>query len=406
MSIRKIILATLIFGASSSTLAGRSYTYSPECPSDKPIMSKDTKECFGCDYEGAFVAKHSFASFTKRIYKGCTPPESGGKIVKKETNEKGEEIVTKIYGCIDEGEEVDVCNNRESFNITVFHGDIGTTETVNLLKECPKDKPLRTVEGCFSCDDLQGRRVLNVKDCEVCSNRFSSKPAGDVESAIYCALKQCPPNTFRKDKTWSASCISCEETDAVMVEEQSDCEVCSNREYKSSCSYAGCSCALKECPPNYFRDHIGRCHKCSYEGYAVTEKNECTKCPEREAKESDFAVHTLNEDVTYTTTHPYVACLLKECPDSAPVRWERGDCGSCDYIGAGWKTTESDCKRCPNTEYEDGKCVEKCQEDMFRAADGWCTFCQVIAKKEASSEECAKCPNREYVDGKCILKQT
>ena len=185
------------------------YSYSPKCPSDKPIMSETTKECFSCDYTGSFTSRRNI----------------GWKFQKLSDEVCAREVCFEKY--------VDVCSNRETFIISYFAGDIGTFASVNLLKECPSDKPFRTLDGCLSCDDLLNRRVLHVEDCSICSNRFSSKNGEHV----YCALQQCPLNYF---KSWN-SCFSCGEAGVIRVEKQADCEVCSNREY-----HIGGDCTLKD----------------------------------------------------------------------------------------------------------------------------------------------------------------
>lgn len=132
---------------------------------------------------------------------------------------------------------------------------------------------------------------------------------------------------------------------------------------------------------------VPHCLSCNHSREVKTTKSNCNQCSNREF---------LNG-----------LCVLKKCPDFAPVRWKDGGCHFCYEIGrdGSWMTTEVDCQKCPNTEYKNGQCIKICQDDQFRARTGECYPCQEFRRIKSFPEECIKCPNREYIEGYCITER-
>ena len=84
-----------------------------------------------------------------------------------------------------------------------------------VLKECPKEYPIRSVERCFSCDELKAIFVGSDKESfSSCQNRKF-----DRHNSV---LKTCPKNTFR---TPSGSCVYCTD-DAPLIATEEECANC------------------------------------------------------------------------------------------------------------------------------------------------------------------------------------
>ena len=116
---------------------------------------------------------------------------------------------------IERGHEVDfeICSNRETIN------------TKSILKSCPKNAPVRDVNGsCWPCS--YKRLILATKEeCDKCANRIAVE---DQYLGEICELRECPPETPMRVRH---ECLPCnlEVWDPIISRE--DCGKCPNHEY-------------------------------------------------------------------------------------------------------------------------------------------------------------------------------
>ncbi len=222
---KKIILSSLLLGISLPVLA-------TECPPDKPLESEDS--CYSCD---------SLEGLDMRW---------------KE-------------------EKQDICPNREI--VTVMHyGSLSYPYEISILKKCPPEAPLRSVEGCIPCDNKQ-HQVVAISDCSVCPN-LSVRSLG--KDHVSC-LPPCPENKFLAEGGVSWKCISCTDGYVTGITE-SDCQKCPNRfwnEEKQSCLFKESPCGKNIAFVKNRLDEGWECISCE-NGYYIRgfSKEECEKCPD------------------------------------------------------------------------------------------------------------------------------
>ncbi|MBE6445802.1 MAG: hypothetical protein E7021_00075 [Alphaproteobacteria bacterium] len=238
---RKLLLIVL-FAFISTDCYGDSWTprfyFSDRCPADKPFAD-GLGNCVGCDYPLFML---------------------GEKKYKK---------------------DFDICSNRISYDQGEY--------IYSVLKECPKENPLRGSYGsCYSCDYLDSNVliVLEKEDCSICPNAeyhkyLSYVRNGERKHSFYCH-KKCPDNQIsvfyeRHDGGYNHVCSDCYEESELIGER--DCQKCPNRVFKDG------FCEFRESPPNkplsLRYDHAVKWFECDTD-YAVGTKEECAKCPNRE----------------------------------------------------------------------------------------------------------------------------
>lgn len=317
------------------------FMYSSKCPKEKPFEGSWSGICVGCDSLSVLeVAYEHEADF-------------------------------------------DICPNRE------------TDHWISYLKTCPKDAPLRDIQGnCISCNEIkQGVSVKNKENCKVC-------PGAKYNDGI-CTMHDCPPE---RPMRLGSECLSCNSAELNISEKE--CAKCSkNRKilhgicgFKDSISadmplisYEGITMA--DGP------QLAKFYACDTPMNVLTTKEHCEKCPNR----------------TYVDN----LCILKTtCPKNTFRRLGRTtECIDCDFLG-GLITFKEDCNACPNRRFKDGRCILKnCPKGTKRFGDFECSACDSSLYKHGecsvsgggcmitepkTKQECMECPNHSWMNGQCI----
>ncbi len=115
---------------------------------------------------------------------------------------------------------IESCPNRKVI-------DVGDYFFESVLRLCPKEKPLRVFGGrCVECDisDIPAD-VEKKEDCDICPNRYFD------EKKERCILKECPKDKPLRDKI-SDDCHACNDGTPEVFITQDSCEKCPDRIYK------------------------------------------------------------------------------------------------------------------------------------------------------------------------------
>ncbi len=324
-----------------------------QCPDDKPLKSDNG--CYACDDTGFVILK-------------------------------------------DERDNA-ICPQREIINSGGYKKSI--------LKQCPTDKPLRTINGCIECKNAHKSLVLNGEDClNVCSGMFPMPDVGIFD--------EYEPEEKRDPTEKVQRCFSCNDSSIGFYE--SDCIKCSNRVFKDG------KCLFKEVPDDdgeegplvdiihwLYRDpDMGssymwgmdprryemkkiRFRSCStpYSVFiAQGFEQEAEKCQNR-----SMTISNKGGKVSYLT----------DCPDENPLRNKQTmSCLPCD-IYQNIDTTEENCSQCPDRKYKNGLCIPqkrytKDNEIMTRFwGDRECNDINSDYLDHVIKEDCDKCPDRHYI---------
>ena len=161
------------------------------------------------------------------------------------------------------------------------------------LNCCPADKPLRDTNGnCYSCDEKQIIRVDNNPDsCYACPNRVLRTGDGNNK---FCALPCGMKGTENENKPLLdifGKCHSCDEEINFVVMNREDCNICSNR-WTSKRFYGGYHCSICGVAGTKYADkpllhfNNGSCYSCDtpdkIEQYSIETPYKCANvCPNR-----------------------------------------------------------------------------------------------------------------------------
>ena len=297
------------------------------------------------------------------------------------------------------------CPNREIIK-TKYNDEY------SILKECPKEYPLKTLQGCRKCDEKYVFTLLNKLDNDVCPERTVQE---NEEGLI--SIFSCPQDRPLKLKAKIRSefdvleegCYPCDLLDTrILIDPENDKDVCPNRE---TLSYG--RTVLKQCPPEAPLKTSEGCRTCDDKGdFHVQSKEDCDVCPDREIWGGEYGP---------------MYCSIK-CPSDKPMRGldmtAQLSCYSCDSPekseeGIFWVTfNESECNKCSQNRYYDHKreyCGYKKSpvsgfplESIFSKTKyvKYARFysCDEKILVETTPENCALCPNREYKNGNCYFK--
>ena len=298
------------------------------------------------------------------------------------------------------------CSNREIIK-TKYN------EEFSILKECPKESPLKTLQGCRKCDEKHVFTLLNKLDNNVCPERTVQEHEEGLISIFSCPQDK-PLKLETKYKgefnILEEGCYPCDLMDAgKLIDPENDKDICPNRE---TLPYGGT--ILKQCPPEAPLKTSEGCRRCDNEGdFYIQRKEDCDICPNREI---------------WNGEHGVMYCSIK-CPSDKPMRGlditAQFSCYSCDSPEKSkedifWVTfNESECNKCPQNRHYDhkrGYCDYKkspvsgsplkgiFSETKYRKYAKFYS-CDERISVETTLENCGLCPNREYKDSKCILKE-
>ena len=192
----------------------------------------------------------------------------------------------------------------------------------------------------------------------VCSDERPMKVSRLCEyqgNLYYVVSGDCPLNT----------CVSCE-TPTVYVTTVEECAKCPNRLLREEKDGKGL-CGLKDCPKEQPLSDLGVCYSCDILSATKSSPEECAKCPNR--KMATYKSKSGKESSI---------CVLKTCPDNAPVRSKFMDCVPCEGASDNFETfTKELCETCSY---------------MTRWANGICRgVCPTVLMEQNISEECNMC---------------
>lgn len=219
--------------------------------------------------------------------------------------------------------------------------------------QCPPDKPFRnTLFGdCYNCDELEPLWILakdkkTLNAIENCQNRMLIDEDGhpNIKKSI---LKNCPSDTSLR--TSEGSCVSCNTLKSISVNQESDCDICSNRTYQNG------GCYITTCPPSSpVRGWAERCHSCTEENVFDASKEECDKCPNRRRIEGTWMDGKCALITTDNSEYPLVHFPPQHNdPGEIELISRLEPCSTLEPV----PTVKESCDKCSNRKYIDGKCI-------------------------------------------------
>ncbi|MBR5130580.1 MAG: hypothetical protein IKV03_05090 [Alphaproteobacteria bacterium] len=256
------------------------------------------------------------------------------------------------------------------------------------LRECLEHAPLRIGGGCQPCDFERDVVVDGDWDCAKCPNRhFYEDGYGRGTCTLACPEEK--PIKLKKHDDEKYQCFSCDAPEAIELTRQYgdyNCLQCPNREIKQG------KCVLKgECPKEYpIRDRDGACRSPNdplpiYFPYEVDDKKQCALYPQRMMGKYN--------------------CILKECPQTHPMRDRNGGCYACDADEI--DVSEDICNLCPNrffytSGHNNNHCINRCPDDKpLPDHMGKCYSCDY--EKSVYTNACHVCSNRTQKQMDCVL---
>lgn len=283
-------------------------------------------------------------------------------------------------------------------------------------KQCSKEKPLRYLKTCTSCNDDR-KLFMGEEDCAKCPNR---KMFGD-----FC-IKTCPADQPMQSSV--GNCYECNNEKALHLTEE-ECKKCPNREMK----FDYCVLAEYSCPKDKpLREGVVTCQSCDYEKSMIVSEEDCAKCPNREMVGKYCALKQCPADKPLQLANGVCSdcnlissdivapedcakcpnremrgkyCVRKECTSDMPIQDKKGVCHKCDELQTIYDVEKSECDKCSNRSQFDNRCILQCSgEKPLQSNSGECYSCDLKWEIITTEAECLKCPNREYDDGKCIKK--
>lgn len=189
------------------------------------------------------------------------------------------------------------------------------------------------------------------------------------------------------------ACVSCD-TPTVYMTTAEECAKCPNRLLREEVNGKGL-CGLKECPDDLPLSDLGICSSCDIQSATKSSPEECARCPNREMR-------------TYKNNsgEERSVCVLKTCPDNAPVRSKFMDCVPCEGASDNFETfTKEECETCDYlARWEDGVCRGICPSILTnRDFSEKCNMC-FSDKNAAAANDCRLCVRRDG-SGYCQMKK-